>query len=225
MSSSGPDSRQRRWTTPAPAEDDRTEARRELAAALRELLALLPSTGAHTEAIRHATAEVGEITSRLGSHGESDREGEGAIPGMGDYLERGPITGHSNPIAPPFQVWADWEDRVARGAGRFGAAHEGGPGIAHGGFVAAVLDEALGMATIFSGGPGMTGELTIRYRRPTPLHRELVIVARLDEQTGRRLTMSAEMHDGETLIADASALFVAVGDEKFSALDAERRRS
>ncbi len=191
---------------------------------LRELLALLPSTGADAEAFRHATNAARELTAALSAHGEGDREGDGEIPGMGDYLERGPITGHSNPIAPPFQVWADWEDRVARGVGRFGSAHEGGPGIAHGGFVAAVLDEALGMATIFSGGPGMTGELTIRYRRPTPLHRELSIVARLDEQSGRRLTMSAELHDGETLIADASALFVAVGDETFSALDAERRR-
>jgi len=223
MEPPGPDTRQRRWTTPAPAEGERTEARRDLAAALRDLLAIVPATGADAETLRDATESTRALTERLTEHGETSRT-DGEIPGMGDFMERGPITGHSNPIAPPFRLWPDWDDRVARGEGRFGAVHEGGPGIAHGGFVAAVLDEALGMATIFSGGPGMTGELTIRYRRPTPLHEDLSIVARLDEQSGRRLTMSAEMHAGGQLIAEASGLFVAVGEEKFGSLEEARRK-
>jgi len=166
--------------------------------------------------IRECTALVSETT--------RDRpDDERLISGMGDFMERGPITGHSNPIAPPFRMWPDWEARVARGVGRFGSAYEGGPGIAHGGFVAAMLDELLGMATIFSGGPGMTGELTVRYRKPTPLHRELVAEGRLDEEQGRRLKMSAELRDGDELIVEATGLFVKVGNEKFEELNRKRQ--
>ena len=67
-------------------------------------------------------------------------------------------------IAPPATLATDLDAKLVRGEVEFGPAFEGAPGIVHGGFVAALLDEALGMATIFSGGPGMTGELTTRFR-------------------------------------------------------------
>ena len=38
----------------------------------------------------------------------------------------------------------------------------------------------LGAAQTFSGAPGMTGTLTIRYRKPTPLHTDLRFEGRFD---------------------------------------------
>ena len=42
--------------------------------------------------------------------------------------------------------------------------------MCHGGYVAAAFDEVLGLAQDLGGQSGMTGTLTIKYRRPTPLH-------------------------------------------------------
>ncbi len=214
-----PDARPHRFTEELPP-DDAALARRELAAALRDVLAQLASTDAEASALREAAAHARALAEELAA---TTRERAGDHP-MADFRERGPITGLANPMAPPFRMWPDFEARVARGEGRFGSAYEGGPGIAHGGFVAAVLDELLGMATIFSGGPGVTGELTVRYRRPTPLHRDLIIEARLDGQQGRRLAVSGELRDGETLLVEAHGLFIAVGQEHFDELDRTRRQ-
>ena len=45
--------------------------------------------------------------------------------------------------------------------------------------VAAAFDEVLGFVQSLSGRPGMTGTLTVRYRKPTPLHTELRFDAQL----------------------------------------------
>ncbi len=54
------------------------------------------------------------------------------------------------------------------GHANFGVAYEGPPGYVHGGIIAAAFDEVLGMAQSLTGNPGMTGTLSIRYRRPDP---------------------------------------------------------
>ncbi len=77
-------------------------------------------------------------------------------------------------------------DKV-EGRGTFGVAYEGPPGHVHGGFLAAAFDEVLGMAQSLTGNPGMTGTLTIRYRRPTPLLTELVFEAYVDRVEGRKI--------------------------------------
>ncbi len=88
----------------------------------------------------------------------------------------------------------------------------------HGGFVAALLDEALGMATIFSGGPGMTGELTTRFRHHTPVATRLRVEARLDSVDGRKLYTSGELYHGDLAVVEASGLFIAVQGSKFQEL-------
>ena len=56
----------------------------------------------------------------------------------------------------------------------FTAPYEGAPGCVHGGFIASAFDEVLGVAQSASGQPGMTANLTVDYRSPTPLLHELV---------------------------------------------------
>ena len=138
---------------------------------------------------------------------------------MHDFLDRGPLTGLSNPIAPGLVTEADWDAKTARGFLTFGNAYEGAPGIVHGGFVAAVLDEVLGMVAAMSGTVAMTGEFTVRYRKPTPINRPLRIEARLDRFTGRRVFTSAEMFAGDVRTAECTGLFIAVGGGKFEELE------
>ncbi len=47
--------------------------------------------------------------------------------------------------------------------------YEGPPTCVHGGVIAELFDELLGISNILAGPGAMTGTLTIRYRRPTPL--------------------------------------------------------
>jgi acyl-coenzyme A thioesterase PaaI-like protein len=96
-----------------------------------------------------------------------------------------------------------------------GPAHEGAPGRAHGGMVAAIIDETMGLCLGIIKTPAFTGRLTITYRNPTPLGVELTGSARVVEQQGRKILMTAEIKAGDQLIAEGDALFIAVDRSKF----------
>ena len=84
------------------------------------------------------------------------------------FFDHSPMLGQANPLAPPIRLWLEG-DRI-HGTATFGAAYEGPPGCVHGGYVAAAFDEVLGSTQSLSGSPGMTGRLTVHYRKPTPLN-------------------------------------------------------
>jgi acyl-coenzyme A thioesterase PaaI-like protein len=124
----------------------------------------------------------------------------------GDYLPRSPIVGESSPLAPPI-AW-EWEPPRILGRVVFGAAYEGPPGYVHGGIIALAFDEMLGMANIASGHPGMTGTLKVRYRRPTPLYREVSFEAWVDRVEGRRIMTRGTLSCDDALCAECDGVFV-----------------
>ena len=124
----------------------------------------------------------------------------------GDYLPRSPIVGESSPLAPPI-AW-EWQPPNIIGRVVFGAAYEGPPNFVHGGIIALAFDEMLGMANIASGHPGMTGTLTVRYRRPTPLYREVLFDAWVVKVEGRRIATRGTLTCDDTLCAECDGLFV-----------------
>lgn len=108
-------------------------------------------------------------------------------------------------------------------AGRFmlTAAHEGGPGIAHGGVVAAVLDDLFGFLLYRTGKPMVTVRLEIDYRRPITLDTEYDARAHIESQEGRKVWCAgALLGDDGIVVAEARGLFLQVGFEHF--LRAER---
>lgn len=197
-------------------------AKRTLASAVRELMEYLCATDAPEEELLSIAEQVRESARRFASQPEmTDLPGvaEGSLAGgMEMFMDRSPILGLANPLAPPLQLTPDHDDQVVRGNVTFGNAYEGAPGCVHGGYVSAVFDEALGMACVFSGGPGMTGELTIRYRKPTPTHVPLRIEARLDDVQGRKIYASGELWAGELMVAESSGIFITIPREKFEQL-------
>jgi acyl-coenzyme A thioesterase PaaI-like protein len=198
-------------------------ARAALGDALRALLEQLPDADVDEATLQAGATAVQELATRLEAAPRIASAEGSAFAGMGHFQHTSPIVGLSNPVAPPFEFAVDEVAGEVRGRGTFGKIHEGAPGIVHGGLLAAVLDELLGLATVFSGGPGMTGTLTIRYLHPTPTHQELVLTGRLDETKGRRLHVSAECQAGERVTARAEGLFVSVGAQKFGDLEEARR--
>lgn len=206
----------------SPSEE--TRAKHALADAIRGLCHALLRSEASPEAMRAMATDLAAhrevLAARQRARDASVSETPVAIGGMEDFRDRGPIAGRSNPIAAPLSLAPDPDAGVVVGEVTFGPAFEGAPGCVHGGFVAAVLDEALGMACIFSGGPGMTGELTTRYLRHTPLESPLRVEARLVSVDGRKLRTTGEVTCNGEVVAEGSGLFIAVDNEKFRRLAA-----
>ncbi|MGH7735805.1 MAG: PaaI family thioesterase, partial [Gemmatimonadales bacterium] len=130
-----------------------------------------------------------------------------------DFFPTSPVIGFANPVAPPVAVEA--ADGGLRGTAWFDYPYEGPPTCVHGGVIAMVFDEMLGAANIVAGCPAMTGTLTIRYRRPTPLRTPLRLEARFEGRDGRKITTRGAIYQDDTLLAEAEGIFIELVPERF----------
>lgn len=206
-----------------PVSGPRREMRR-LAAAAREVIERLVATTAPEEPLRRAADRLEEASGELAGWPQGRiYEGFAESANAGDphaFFDHSPLQGAANPLAPPLRL--EVLDGEVHGEVHFGSAYEGPPSSVHGGYVAAAFDEVLGMAQSLGGSPGMTGTLTIRYRKPTPLHTDLRFVARLDRQEGRKIFCSGELYAGEALCAEAEGIFISVDIGRMAELMAKR---
>lgn len=198
-----------------------------LAEALRALLQHSATSTAHATDVDKA-AELAENAAALlaaGPHGRAyDGSAEGSVGGeQHGFLSHSPVTGPLNALAS--RVHLETSEREVRATVTYGDAYEGPPGCLHGGFIAAIFDEILGLAQALSGAPGMTGRLEVTYRSPTPLNAELEVVGRLDGVHGRKIMTSGEIRVGDRLCAEAVGTFISVKPGTFSSLDLSRRRA
>jgi len=113
----------------------------------------------------------------------------------------------------------------------FDERHQGGPGLVHGGLVAAALDEACGLLATWYRFPTVTARILVRYRRPVPINTELLLAAELEWARGRRIHVRGRLTDGDENLAEARAAFLHVPLEHFlatpegqAAAEAWRRR-
>jgi acyl-coenzyme A thioesterase PaaI-like protein len=88
--------------------------------------------------------------------------------------------------------------------------HQGPPGVAHGGIVAAALDEAMSLAVHAEGVHAWTGRLELDLLGPAPVGTFVRIEARIDRRDRRRLEASAiaTAAEGGERLAAARATFV-----------------
>lgn len=100
-----------------------------------------------------------------------------------------------------------------------GAHHQGAPGLAHGGVLSAMFDEALGALQVFVQEPAVTASLTTDFRAPVPIGTPLHVRSRLDGRDGRKLRVSAKARlrtpDGP-VAATAHGLFLVVPADHFT---------
>jgi len=84
-------------------------------------------------------------------------------------------------------------------------------GMAHGGIVALLLDEAVGWAAWHAGHPGVTGRFQVSYRRPLKLGEPIRIVGKVDRMRRTLVYASAyiENRDDGSRVADAIATLMA----------------
>ncbi len=203
---------------PASQEATYWQARQRLASATRALNEKLVSTDIDPELARTLTEKIEDLTGEL-----SQAQQVGGLVDMARRGQRGTIDdvmgelvsvgGRSHPCSPELR-WQKAPNRIT-GTVRFSQAFEGPPGHVHGGWVAGVLDHLMGMTHVRTGYPGMTGGLSVRYLKPTPLNQLIEVFAEATELDAKLTEVKAEMRFGETTTATAEAIFVRVDREKF----------
>lgn len=207
------------------ADDSQIEARRRLAAATRLVVERLVGSAAPADMLATAAERMEAFAATLedypyGRTYEGYAEPANA-PKPEEFFDHSPLSGRANPIAAPMSL--EVVDGVVHGNVRFGVAYEGPPGCLHGGFVAAVHDEILGLANSLGGKPGMTGTLTVKYLRPTPLRTDLRLEATFDGADGRKQYCSSKLWAGDQLRNEAQGIFVTIGPDRFKELLEARR--
>ena len=97
----------------------------------------------------------------------------------------------------------------------FGPDAEGAPGHAHGGAIASVLDDAMGVAAWAAGRCVVTSTLQVRFRAMVPLQVVVMVEAAVRATHVGRLHLTAKLRDsGGVPLAEASGGFVRIAPER-----------
>lgn len=110
-------------------------------------------------------------------------------------------------------------DGALVGTAWFGPGAEGPPGHAHGGSMAALLDEAMGLGAWIAGHAVVAAKISVAFRRMLPLGTEARFAARVERIDGRKIHVSGRLHGADdTTYADSEGLFIAIGGDRFDEL-------
>jgi acyl-coenzyme A thioesterase PaaI-like protein len=177
--------------------------RERLAACIRTLVQATRVTETDSDVMARARELVDEATSLLTSDAF---EGPHSQMGFGPLLDAvdfsgpparwypfSPVIGRCNPLAPPVELEVVEDTvhgvttNVVTGRVTLTEAYTGPPwDNTHGGVIAAIFDELLGIAVMAAGQGGYTGQLTVNFRRPTPIGQPLDLRAWVEDVAGRR---------------------------------------
>ena len=100
--------------------------------------------------------------------------------------------------------------------GRFvlGERYQGGGGMAHGGIIGVLLDEAMGKVYRFRDVRAVTAELTVKYLKPVNVREEIIVEGWEEtERKGRNLFHIGEIRNSAgDVLALGKARFVIIGE-------------
>lgn len=175
---------------------------------LRRLGEVSLRTTVDQEVVLEAQRQIDEITARLSAEMIPANFGvvvttSGHVRGYGNA-----VVGLRNPIAPPLKIVQDRDKGGASSEFFLNALYEGPPGKVHGGVLALVLDQIFGEAAAAGGTPGMTGTLTLRYRKPTALG-AMTAEAWVDSSAGIKTIVKGWLKDADgEVTVEAEGLFI-----------------
>ncbi|AYF74299.1 PaaI family thioesterase [Nocardia yunnanensis] len=156
-----------------------------------------------------------------------ERDRDAAPLPLGDLLAEGPFPPHhpgcfgcgpANPASP--RIAFERRGDTVVGTFTMDERHQGAPGVAHGGIVAAALDEASGAILMPLRTSAVTVKLDVTFSAPARLNRELAVTSVLRAREGRKYFIDTTLTDGDTVIATGRAIFVEVPPEHFHRLGA-----
>jgi acyl-coenzyme A thioesterase PaaI-like protein len=200
------------------------DPRRRMAAALRPIVTMTVASTFDDGVLDRAADQLEELGRTLSAVAgpKRARQQPNISQHAQEFFPTSPIMGMANPLAPPVVVHVvdgmDGGYPEIRAEAWFDWAYEGPPTCVHGGVIAETFDEMLGAANMVAGNPGMTGTLTVRYRKPTPLRTPLRIEAPGLRRDGRKISTWAGIYHGDLLTAEADGLFIEVQPAQFLAI-------
>lgn len=92
----------------------------------------------------------------------------------------------------------------------FGPETEGPPGHAHGGSMAAVLDEVLGLAAWTAGYPSVVGNLNISFRNLLPLKKVVTVETKIVSVEGRKIMVHGRIFCDKATYAVGECLCITI---------------
>jgi acyl-coenzyme A thioesterase PaaI-like protein len=201
--------------SPHPAVDGRPVELRALADAIRDLIDATVTTAAPAWVTADTARRVDELTAMLRAHTPETpyprfvfTPDDVEETPLADRMPFDAVIGAYNPIALPVDVTV--VDGKAIGRACFTTPFEGPPGCVQGGVIAATFDIVLSAANRAAQAAGPTVSLTMRYRRPTLLHRDLVVECEVAETDGRRTrSVGRILQDGQVTV-EAEGVFAVV---------------
>ena len=209
-----------RWTFgEAPLED----ARR-IATVLRDLIGTVLALELPCEDLRALADDLDAAGTRLSRRLPADlrpRVGPGSTHDQRVYLDHSRDIGGFNPCVPSYTLRC--ADDRGEGTVEFPIVYEGPPGIVHGGVLALFFDCVLQQLNCDLGVSGKTSDLSVKYRRPTPLLTRLEVHARR-EIGATRIHSSAELRLGGKVLCEAE-MHAVVGDRTMLPEVSPRRSS
>jgi acyl-coenzyme A thioesterase PaaI-like protein len=143
---------------------------------------------------------------------DRDWEPVAPFPGMGTSrsFASGDPTGSRLRIA----YFRRRTDAMLVGRAWFGPGTEGVPGHAHGGAVAAVLDEAMGAAVWLRGLPSVAGRLSVEYVEMVPLGTDAIFETTITAIEGRKIATAGKLLDpAGLLLAKSEGLFIQMTEQ------------
>jgi acyl-coenzyme A thioesterase PaaI-like protein len=100
---------------------------------------------------------------------------------------------------------------------KFHPRFEGGPGLVHGGAIAAFFDDLIGYVPMTHMRPAVTANLSVNYRKPIPLGVTIRGEAWMTASDGRKLWCEAVGYAADgTVLVEVTSLFLEVSAEHFT---------
>jgi len=92
----------------------------------------------------------------------------------------------------------------------FGPETQGPPGHAHGGSIAAVMDEALGLAAWAEGYPVVVGNLNVSFKNMLPLLKVVTLESKVVSIDGRKIMVHGRLFCDDILFAEGECLCITI---------------
>lgn len=182
-----------------------------LAGSLRRLTGLALSLEAEEGAVDELLAVLQGAEERLAALAPPEplpRVGADVAADGRVYLDHSRDIGAFNPCFPEYSITVEGDRATGRVS--FPVAYEGPPGLVHGGFLAVFFDCVLQQLNCDLGQAGKTAELSLKFRRPTPLLTPLVVHAERTIDRGR-IDSRAHLERDGTVLCEAE-MRAALGD-------------
>lgn len=99
----------------------------------------------------------------------------------------------------------------------FGDLSQGPPGLVHGGAIAAVLDETMGITSWMNNFKVMTTELKTAFMRAIKLNSTVYVDSWIDKSNDKAVVIKSKMisENGEIVFAEAEGLFAILDSDKW----------